>query len=294
MTLFKKNNEITNGDDSIREIQQTYEEYGYECCVEKKGDISSYILHLATIFSGHIISEKDKKDDHSEKIKPILDKIRRAEQDIEDLDIKKNELIPGQIKLDENKLIDKKNELRDLENNPPKETENFSMFKYVNLSCLIILLTGSILYFYANIGWVLWAIPDMQTRALRACSPSVFNSISELLGEGICNKSANIGSFILPIVFLAFAFILHLFALEKNSLIKYIKMIFLTIVILALDIYLAVGFEMKIANYEGQFGFTNPGPDGFFNQLNYVIELLLFLQRLIHFENLIFLFGYSE
>ena len=90
------NDQVDNADNR-KVIEKSYQEYGNECSFIAQGEISTYRLHLSTIYSGHIIAQDDIKSDNSEQIKPLQNQIDLITQDIEEQKRIKCEDIPQKM-----------------------------------------------------------------------------------------------------------------------------------------------------------------------------------------------------
>ena len=303
---FKTENNIQVNNEDKEVLEISYEEFGRECGLDARGGLKFYLERLHTILSGHVISQKDIKDDHDKDIKPLQDEINRLTEQITSLEERQDVTIEDEIDNLRGDICEKEKERDRLEVMDPDDhlrregKRPFNLKKYNFLKFFIITLTLTIIYFYANVAWVVWSLPDLLTEemAYNRCSPGIFNSFSELVGLGPCASSSGFSSIALPLLFLTFSFLIHLlFSSDLKNKILYSGII--VFIVLVLDIILAVKFEMKIELMSGVFSPYNLPPVGFFNKLKHVasgdnFSLILSLGFFSYLFWSILLFFYEE
>jgi len=281
---YLENKEISKPNYDKEVINVSYQEYGKKCSITQSGKKESFLLHLNTLLSGHIITQADLERAEKESIKPLEDDINKLNNQIKDLENKQENIIPTQIERLENEIHDLEEELVKLESTDPLEHQRrttgveFNKKKHNTIKFFLLSLTITIFYFYANVAWVIYSLPEIMTdeMAYSGCSPGVFNSLNDLLGSKPCFSSAGIPSILLPVLFLVFAYLIHLIATETRKY-KWLFVSSVVLIVLIIDIVLAVQFEMRLETMNGAFDIYNQGPTTFLEKLKYVASTDNFL-----------------
>lgn len=276
---FNPNETPDEGSSKKLVFSGTWQEYGKDVSIKNNGSVICFLENLSTIYSGHVISQQDKENKNTKLTKPLEDEVKEYEQDIILCDLKMKQTLPEKINTKSQEISECEKELLDLENTDPEVhlrrngERLFSPFKYYSTSFFLIILTLTILYFYSNVSWVIWSLPDYLTDAMAfgGCSPGVFNSFSTLFGYDACNTAAGVPSIMLPLLFLTFAYLIHL-VISSEMKHKFLWSSVIVLIVLIVDIALAVMFEMKILFMNGSFGPYQEPPGSFMEKLNYVIN----------------------
>lgn len=275
---FNQNETPDDGDNKKIVFSGTWQEYGKSVSVDNRGNIICFLESLSTIYSGHVISQKDRENENTKLLKPLEDEIKIHEHVIVSKDLEMKQSLPEKINTKSQQIAECEEELVDLENTDPEihlrrnGERLFSNFKYYSTSFFLTILTLTILYFYSNVSWVIWSLPESLTDAMAygGCSPGVFNSFSTLFGYDACNTAAGVPSIMLPLLFLTFAYLIHL-VISSELKYKLLKSSAIVLIVLIVDVALAVMFEMKILTMDGSIDIYDK-PNSFMEKLNYVLN----------------------
>lgn len=272
-------------------VVESLQEFGRQESETCKGDIEMYSIHLRRIESGHIVKKEETTDDQNQEIERktneiqgIQSKIEKHQQGILNIETVSIPNINKEIK-------QKKEEYSKLESLDPKDmtitNEKFRPFTYLIYLIAALGLTVFIYYFYTNLGYVLFDIPSVIPPDIAFnCSPSVFNSLEELLGKGGCLTGISTGPLLLPILFLTIAIVIHsqiesIIKRKENKIKGYIAITLFVFLVGILDLILAIKFEERLFNWDGKGGiYGDPFPTGILNQIKYSYDEPAFLMIL--------------